>query len=181
MSETRHCVMVGLMGVGKSTVGAAVAERLGWRFRDSDADIRAETGLTVRELRDRDGVDSMHAREARQLLDGLAALEPSVIAAAASVADVPECLDALRSPDVFVIWLQASPELLAERFASSDDHRPAYGDSTEGFLARQLATRGAALGSVADLSIDVAERTSDEVATIALDGLRSRDVGAVER
>ena len=181
MSETRHCVMVGLMGVGKSTVGAAVAGRLGWRFRDSDADIQADTGLTVRELRDRDGVDSMHAREARQLLDGLAAPEPSVIAAAASVADVPGCLDALRAPDVFVVWLQASPELLAERFASSDDHRPAYGDSTEGFLARQLATRGAALGSVADLSIDIAERTPDEVATIVLDGLGARDPGEVGR
>lgn len=175
MSETRHCVMVGLMGVGKSTVGAAVAARLGWAFRDSDADIRAETGLTVRELRDRDGVDSMHAREARQLLDGLAAPEPSVIAAAASVADVSECLDALRAPDVLVVWLLGSPELLAERFASSDDHRPAYGDSTAEFLARQLAARGAALGSVADLLVDVAGRAPDDIATIVLDRLSGTD------
>lgn len=172
MSETRHCVMVGLMGVGKSTVGAALAARLGWSFHDSDTDILAETGLTVRELRDRDGVDSMHEREARQLLDGLAAAESSVIAAAASVADVEACLVALRSPDVFVVWLQATPELLADRFESADAHRPAYGDSTEAFLARQLAARGSALASVADLAVDVTDRTPDELAEVVLEALR---------
>jgi shikimate kinase len=172
MSETRHCVMVGLMGVGKSTVGAAVASRLGWTFRDSDADIQAVTGRTVRELRDLEGVDRMHAREADQLLDALASPDPSVVAAAASVADVPACLDALRAPDVFAVWLQASPQLLADRFASSDDHRPAYGDSTEDFLARQLEVRGAALASVADLSVDVTGRTPDEIAAVVVEALR---------
>jgi len=172
MSESRHCVMVGLMGVGKSTIGASVAARLSWAFRDSDADILAATGRTVRELRDLEGVDRMHAREARQLLDALAALDPSVVAAAASVADVPECLDALRAPDVFVVWLQASPELLADRFASSDDHRPAYGDSTEDFLARQLELRGAAFASVADLSIDVTGLAPDEIAAVVVEALR---------
>jgi shikimate kinase len=172
MSETRHCVIVGLMGVGKSTVGAAVAGRLGWTFRDSDADIQAVTGRTVRELRDVEGVDRMHAREADQLLDALASADPSVIAAAASVADVPACLDALRAPDVFAVWLQASPQLLADRFASSDDHRPAYGDSTEDFLARQLEVRGAALASVADLSVDVTGRTPDEIAAVVVEALR---------
>lgn len=163
--------MVGLMGVGKSTVGAALATRLGWAFHDSDSDIQAATGLTVRELRDRDGVDSMHAREARHLLDAVAATEPSVVAAAASIADVEDCLAALRTPDIFVVWLQATPALLAERF-DSDDHRPAYGDSTEAFLARQLALRGAALASVADLSVDVTDLTPEELTDVVLEALR---------
>ena len=171
MPATRHCVIVGLMGVGKSTVGVALATRLGWVFRDSDADIRAATGLTVKELRDRDGVEAMHALEADQLLDALGTPEPSVIAAAASVADVPACLQALGAGDVFVVWLQAEPPLLAERFPSTDDHRPAYGDSAEAFLARQLAARGPALASVADLVLDVDGRTPDDVADRVLEAL----------
>ena len=134
--EPRHCVLVGLMGAGKSTVGSALAARLGWSFLDSDIEIQAATGRTVRELRDDIGVDAMHALEAEQLLRALASPEPAVIGAAASVVDVPACLDALRDPTVIVVWLQADPAVLAERFESADDHRPAYGDSTEGFLAR---------------------------------------------
>ncbi len=159
------------MGVGKSTVGAALAEGLEWPLRDSDADIQAATGLTVRELRDRDGVDSMHAREADQVLGALADAEPSVIAAAASVVDVPSCLDAMRAPDVLVVWLRAAPEVLAERFTSAD-HRPAYGDSPEAFLARQLELRGGALASVADLIVDVHGQSPDEVAAHVLEALR---------
>jgi shikimate kinase len=163
IDTTRHCVLVGLMGSGKSTVGVTLARRLGRPFRDSDADIQAATGLTVRELLDRDGVDAMHALEAAQLLDVLADPEPSVIAAAASVVDVPLCITALRSPDVFVVWLKASPEVLAGRFGSADEHRPAYGDRPETFLADQLDARSSALGAVADLSVDGDDSTPDDV------------------
>ena len=169
--RARHYVLVGLMGVGKSTVGAALADRLGWPLRDSDPDIQAATGLTVRDLRDRDGVDSMHAREADQLLDALAQADASVVAAAASVVDVPACLEAMRTPDVLVVWLRASPEILARRFDSAD-HRPAYGDSPEAFLARQLELRGEALALAADLTVDVDGRSPDEVAALVMEALR---------
>ena len=67
----RHIVIAGLMGAGKSTTGRALAERLGRVWHDSDAEIEAATGRTVRELRDAEGVDAMHAREAAQLLVAL--------------------------------------------------------------------------------------------------------------
>ena len=152
MPATRHCVMVGLMGVGKSTVGAAVATRLGWAFHDSDADIQAATGLTVDELRDRDGVDAMHAREADQLLDALAAPEPvGHRGGRERRGRAGACLEALGAGDVFVVWLRAEPELLAERFESATIIGRPTATRRRTFLARQLAARGAAFASVADL------------------------------
>ena len=45
-----HLVLVGLMGVGKTTVGRHLSERLGWNLVDSDAQVEARTGRTVREI-----------------------------------------------------------------------------------------------------------------------------------
>ena len=66
-----HIVLVGLMGSGKSTVAAALAAALGVPLRDSDADIERDTGLTGRDIAARDGIDALHALEARHLLDAL--------------------------------------------------------------------------------------------------------------
>ena len=47
-ASTRHLVLVGLMGAGKSTVGARCAERLGRRFVDTDRFVESAAGRSVR-------------------------------------------------------------------------------------------------------------------------------------
>ncbi|WP_173053591.1 shikimate kinase [Phytohabitans houttuyneae] len=44
------CVLVGVMGAGKTTVGELLAERLGTAFRDTDADIEADAGKPISEI-----------------------------------------------------------------------------------------------------------------------------------
>jgi shikimate kinase len=169
----RHIVFVGLMGAGKTVIGQRVARRLGRPFRDSDRDLQAATGLTVRELRDRDGVEPMHALEAQQLLEALADPQPSVIAAAASTIDVPDCRAALRGPEVAVVWLRAAPRVLARRFDSRTRHRPEYGPSREAFLRDQAASRGPLLASVDPVVIDADTVGPGEAAELVLRALRA--------
>ncbi|GAB7052483.1 shikimate kinase [Catenuloplanes indicus] len=57
------CVLVGLMGAGKTTVGTALAERLGVAFRDTDHDVEAVAGKPVSEIFIEDGEDRFRALE----------------------------------------------------------------------------------------------------------------------
>lgn len=167
----RHVVVVGLMGSGKTSVGRRLAATLGRPLRDSDKDIEAATGQTVRELREREGLETMHEREAQQLLDALADPEPSVIAAAASTIEVAACRDAMRGPDVAVVWLRASPAVLAQRFESKDRHRPEFGSSPEAFLTEQAERRNPLFESVDPIVIDVDRIRPDEAAAQAMAAL----------
>jgi shikimate kinase len=148
------------MAVGKSTVGRALAARLGRAFRDSDDDLAATRGVTGRALAEREGVDALHRWEAEHLLGTLAGTQPVVVAAAASVVDDAACLAALREP--FVVWLRAPAAVLARRMAGdakSDDHRRLLGDATA--VAALEARRADRFRAVADLTIDtVSEGTT---------------------
>jgi shikimate kinase len=169
-SPIRHVVLVGLMGAGKTTVGRGLAARLGWPWHDSDADIEAATGLSVRELRDRDGADAMHDLEAAQLLHALADPGPSVISAAASVVDSESCRVALAAPDLAIVWLRSSPDVLAIRFAAGG-HRPAYGASPRAFLQHQAERREPLFRALDPVVIDVDLIDPEQVVARALDAL----------
>lgn len=142
------------MGTGKSTVGRLVASRLGVPLRDSDAAIQGLTGQTVRELAATEGVDAMHEREARSLLDALGDPAPSVICAAASTIDREDCRAALAG--AFVAWLQADPAVLAGRFGRRD-HRPRFGTTPAALLERQARERTERFRAAADLELDATE------------------------
>jgi shikimate kinase len=156
-----HIVLVGLMGSGKTTVGAALAAALSVPHRDSDADIERETGMTGRQHAARDGIEALHALEARHLLNALEEPGSSVISTAASIVDGPACRAALRDPQHLVVWLDAGPTALATRLRP-DDHRPAIGPDMAEVLERHAVERTPALRDVADLILD-ATRTPGEL------------------
>ena len=77
----KQVVLVGLMGSGKSTVGALVATRTGRAFVDVDIVIAQETGKTVRELWEEGGEAAYRKLESEAVLRVLAGDAPSVLAA----------------------------------------------------------------------------------------------------
>jgi shikimate kinase len=157
-----HVVVVGSMAVGKSTVGRALAARLGRPFRDSDDDLVATRGVTGRDLAEREGVEALHRWEAGHLLTALEGSQPAVVAAAASVVDDAASLAALRKP--FVVWLRAPAVVLARRLesdAGDQGHRRRLGDPDG--VAELEAGRADRFGAVADLTIDtVVDGTSKD-------------------
>lgn len=116
----KHIVLVGAMGVGKTTVGREVARRLGRPFLDSDSEIEDVHGETGAEIAERDGVERLHSIELQILDDLLGNETPSVIAPAASVVDTAGGRDVLAKN--LTLWLDAPEGVLSIR-RHEDDHR----------------------------------------------------------
>lgn len=160
------------MGSGKSTIGHILARQLGCPFVDNDEALEARAGRTARAIADADGADALHALEARALVDALATPAAAVVAAAASVVEQPDALDALRRHDV--VYLHAPPAVLAARVAApapGDDHRPFVDRDSRAVLEQQYAARDPLYRALATVIVDTATRSPDEVADEVMQAL----------
>lgn len=161
----KHLVLVGLMATGKTTIGALVAAALRRPLVDSDAQVEAATGRTVREIWRADGEDAFRRLEAAALAAALDRPEPAVIAAAGGVVLRDENRVRLRRDDVDVVWLRARPETLLERVRLAGDvHRPLLDEDPAGMLERMALDRSSLYDEVADHVVDVDGRPLDEIA-----------------
>ncbi len=159
------------MAVGKTTVGRLLAASLGWALVDSDEQIGAREGITVRELQAQRGREALHALEAQLLLDALASPQPAVVCAAASTIEDPRCRAALGAPAVVAVWLQARPATLVARY-DADPHRPRYPEGTAAALAEQSASRTPLFAAVADATVAIDELEPRQAAERVLSLIR---------
>lgn len=158
-----HLVLIGMMGVGKSTVGRMVAAELDRPLYDSDEMIEERTGRTVREIWSTDGETAFRALETDTLLEALAEPEQSVIAAAGGVVLSDRNRAALQGADAHVVWLVADVEVLVDRVRSGV-HRPLLDDDPEGTLRRMFIDRAPLYQEVADAIVSVDHRSPHDVA-----------------
>lgn len=164
---TRHVVLVGMMGTGKTTVGRLLATRLDRRLVDSDELIEARAGRTVREIWLTDGEPVFRVLETAALRDALDEPEPLVIAAAGGVVLSAENRAALLDADAVVVWMRAAPGVLVGRVGQAE-HRPLLDDDPAATLRRMQHEREALYREVADVAVDTdAMSPADVVERIA--------------
>jgi shikimate kinase len=130
-------VLVGLMGVGKSTVGRRLAKRLDMEFVDSDSEIELAADHSIAEIFARFGEESFRDGE-RRVIARLVEGPPKVIATGGG-AFMNERTRALILEKSISVWLDADVETLAER-VSRRDTRPLLKDKDPLLLLRDLAS-----------------------------------------
>jgi shikimate kinase len=159
---TPRILLVGMMGAGKTTTGQLLAASLGWRYCDSDADVEADTGLTVPELFARDGEAAFRRAEATVLARACDNPLPSVVSVAGGAVLSPDNR-ALIAASGTVVWLRARPETLAARVGDGAG-RPLLGDDPGEAMVRLSAARAPFYEELAHLVVNVDELEADEVA-----------------
>lgn len=114
----RPVVLVGLMGVGKSTVGRRLARRLGVSFVDSDSAIEDASGLSAAEVFEKYGERDFRDGE-RRLVARLIEGEVRVIATGGGAYVDPRTRELLNERAI-TVWLDAPVDVLTERTSRRD-------------------------------------------------------------
>lgn len=170
-TPSRRVALVGFRGAGKSTLGRACAERLGWEFVELNSEIERENGLSVREIfaiYGQDGYRRLEQRALRRLIDHPG---PLILATGGSIVAEPLTYDLLLR-SFHTIWLQAgSDELMQrvrdqDRMAAAEDGAAALSElrtvlaSREPLYARAVAkvdTSGVSVGEMLARLIEAVE------------------------
>lgn len=113
--------LIGLPGVGKSTVGRHLARHLGRRFADSDAVVEREIGCAIREFFEREGEAAFRAIEERAIV--ALAGQPDLVLATGGGAVLREANRKALRENTTVVYLRSTPEELFRRLRH-DTHRP---------------------------------------------------------
>lgn len=107
-------VLVGLMGVGKTSVGRRLADQLGRTFLDADQEIEAAAGRPVSDIFADFGEASFREGERRVILRILGQ-DPNIVLATGGGAFVDETIRTAVLEKAVSVWLSASVDILVER------------------------------------------------------------------
>ncbi|MGJ3509739.1 shikimate kinase [Enemella sp. A6] len=160
-------VLIGAPGAGKSTVGAALAERLGRGFVDVDEVIATRAGKEIAEIFAVDGEAHFRELERDATLDVLGTDDVVSLGGGAILTEAIR--DGLQGHDV--VWLQVSVGTAANR-VGLNVARPLLLGNVRGRLRTMLAERLPWYEAAATISVDTDDRTTDEVVEAIVEELQ---------
>lgn len=134
----RPLVLIGLMGVGKTTVGRRLARKLGLPFVDADEEIEKAAGLSISEIFERFGESYFRDGE-RRVISRLMDDQKQVIATGGGAFMNAETRELILSHST-TIWLDADIDILVKRVARRDTRPLLKGGDPETIL-RDLAEK----------------------------------------
>jgi shikimate kinase len=143
---------MGMMGSGKSTVGALLAERTGWPFHDNDVLLRELFDATPRQILTRTDEASLLAAEVDALLAGLQRPPPAIVVAAGGTIIDRAAREAMARAGI-TVWLRVSPDTILRR-SSGGEHRPWPEADRAAWIERAVAQRHALYEATAHLVLD---------------------------
>lgn len=146
----RPVVLIGMMGVGKSTVGRMLAGQLGVNFVDTDEEIERAADLSIAEIFERFGEDYFRDGE-RRVIARLIGDGPGVIATGGG-AFINEQTRALIKEQCHSVWIDADLEVLVSR-VSRRSHRPLLIGKDPRTVLSELAAKRAPIYAEADFHV----------------------------
>jgi shikimate kinase len=159
----RSIVLVGMMGVGKSSIGRRLGARLGIPFVDADAEIETAAGMSIVDIFARHGEADFRSGEARviaRLLEG----GPQVLATGGGAVMNPDTRALIKTKGVSV-WLNAELDVLMRRISKRKHERPLLQTADPAATLRELLAAREPFYAQADLTVQSREVPHDAIVT----------------
>jgi len=167
----RRISLIGLRGAGKSTLGAALGERLQMPFLELDRLIEQESGLTLDLIFDFHGQAGFRQLERNCLENTIQNYPCFVLATGGSLVSEPGTFERLLS-SCFTVWVRASPEEHTQRVIAQGDMRPMSNSRDPMSDLRRILAEREMLYSKADIHIDTAGHNFEESLEALVQSLR---------
>jgi len=165
----RSIVLVGMMGVGKSSIGRRLAARLGVAFVDADTEIEKAADMSIADIFARHGEAYFRSGEARviaRLLDG----GPQVLATGGGAVMNADTRAAIKAKGVS-IWLSAEFDVLMRRISKRKHERPMLQTADPAATLRELLEVREPLYAQADITVQSREVPHEAIVTEILSAL----------
>ena len=157
---------IGFMGVGKTSVSAALGRMLKLPVIEMDQQIARQEGMTIPEIFAQKGEGHFRRCETA-LLEGLAAGSTGLVSCGGGAAMRQENVAAMRRCGT-VVLLTARPEVILERVKDSDQRPLLQGRKNVADIAALMAQRRSAYEVAADVTVDTSDLTIEEVCRAVL-------------
>ena len=159
-------ILIGYRGSGKTTVGEALARRLGLNFLDIDQEITRQTRQTIRQIFQQRGESGFRDLECQAIAEALR-LDDHVIAVGGGALGREENRRLLQSSGHAVVFLQCRPEELLRRIQADPataDNRPSLTDLGGGIeeIQKLLSQREPIYRLVMTAELDVTALTPEQ-------------------
>ncbi|GAB3653295.1 helix-turn-helix transcriptional regulator [Ramlibacter alkalitolerans] len=149
--------LIGLRGAGKSTLGAMLAEDLGFPFLELSREIEKFAGCSIAEIQSLYGQNAYRRYERRAVEETIQIYPEAVIAVPGGLVAEPATFNLLLS-HCTTVWLKAHPEDHMNRVASQGDLRPMAGNTEAMEDLKGILAHRAPFYAKAEMHLDTSAR-----------------------
>lgn len=153
--------LIGMMGVGKTTVGQQLAKELGYRFVDTDVLIEQVAGQTINQIFADSGEEEFRQLESK-ILSEVSAYTKLIVATGGGI--ILKQMNWSYLHQGLIVWLDAPVSLLIERL-QDDTTRPLLQTSDPTAALQNLLDKRRHLYTEADLHISIRDSDTPEMIT----------------